>query len=142
MCMPKECPVIVYFVEKDKEIQFANYVEAAQYLGVGKWAVRDAVVKVNHPKVLRQMNVVVSPLEIDIIRKHQIKTPKHKGRGGSKVHALDLYTNEIIDTYQTIREAAMDINSRAKVTSIVGNITRCCRGKGNQAYGYKWEYAE
>ncbi len=36
----------------------------------------------------------------------------------------------------------MDINSRAKVTSIVGNITRCCRGKGNQAYGYKWEYAE
>ncbi len=31
--MPKECPVIVYFVEKDQEMQFANYVEAAQYLG-------------------------------------------------------------------------------------------------------------
>ena len=140
--MPKECPVIVYFVEKDQEMQFANYVEAAQYLGVGKWTVRDAVVNVNHPKILQRMNIIVSPLEVEVVRNHHIKTPTHPGRGGAKVNALDIYTNEIIDTYQTIKEAAMDVNSQAKITSIAGNIIRCCRGKGKQAYGYKWEYAE
>ena len=51
---------------------------------------------------------------------------------------LQLYINteQIIAKYPSAREAARQTGFSQ------GNISACCRGEYNYAYGYKWQYAD
>ncbi|MTP73642.1 hypothetical protein GMB80_11960 [Turicibacter sanguinis] len=137
MKVPKSNGVIIYFFKENKEIEFSSYVEAAKYLNVGPWIIRGAITgQQKLPKKLVELGVLVTLIETKPVRKHKQNSIKKNGRRGTKVHALDLYTNEIIDTYNTVKEAAEDVGGTRS------NITRACRGSINHAYGYKWEYAD
>lgn len=49
---------------------------------------------------------------------------------------IDKNTNEIIDEYPSIKEAARRLNIDQ------GNISKCCKDKRKTAYGYKWQYQD
>ncbi len=52
-----------------------------------------------------------------------------------KVYKVDKETDEILETYDSIAEAARDNNI------IKQEIGHCCQGKVKSYYGYKWQYA-
>lgn len=56
------------------------------------------------------------------------------GRGTKAVAMLDPNSDNIICTYQSIREASEDIN----ISSCC--ISNCCAGRNKTAGGYKWKY--
>ena len=49
---------------------------------------------------------------------------------------IDKETDEIVEEYTSMIEAARNIKSRQ------ANISNCCRGKIKSAYGFKWRYKE
>ena len=55
---------------------------------------------------------------------------------GKSVNQVDLITNEIIKTFDTISDANKFMNKTA------GNNSKCCTGKQKSAYGYKWKFTE
>lgn len=136
--VPKKVGVVVYHYLEDKELEFDSYKEASKHLGVGAWVIRDLVIGASKSsRVLKDLGVTISLIETEQVREHKVgKLPKKMGSKKIKVHALDLYTNEILDTYESTREASEDVGGHHS------NITRCCRGDIKSAYGYKWEYAE
>ena len=56
---------------------------------------------------------------------------------GKKIHKIDIHTDEILKTYNSMAEAAEDCKVKHCTC-----LTRCCMGKRKTAYGYKWKYAE
>ena len=60
--------------------------------------------------------------------------PNYK-RTNFSVRQIDIKTNEIINIYETPLEAGKAIGRKNS-----GHITDVCNGKGQTAYGYKWEY--
>ncbi len=52
-----------------------------------------------------------------------------------KVNMIDISTNEIIRTFDSILEASKELNINGS------NISMVCRGQRNFAGGYKWSYA-
>ncbi|CAH6421484.1 HNH endonuclease [uncultured virus] len=54
---------------------------------------------------------------------------------GKKINQIDLETNQILNTFSTIREAYDFLGK-----NINGQISFCCQGKIKNAYGYKWSY--
>jgi hypothetical protein len=54
---------------------------------------------------------------------------------GKKVNQLDISTNEVIKTFDSVASA-----QRAIGRSHSMGIIRCCQGKRPTAYGYKWTY--
>jgi hypothetical protein len=54
-----------------------------------------------------------------------------------RVHQIDPKTNEIINTFVSIRDAA-----RALGLTGDGNISNCCNGKAKTGRGYKWKFAD
>ena len=68
----------------------------------------------------------------------------YKGKSGitqiqsssRKIAKMDLKTNEILDTYDTIALAARENNCDAS------GISKVCRGKRNSAGGFKWKYLD
>lgn len=136
--MPKRVGVVVYHYLEDEELEFDSYKEAAKHLGVGIWVVRDSLCGTHKSsRKLEDLGVTLSFIEEKKVREHKVgKLAKRTGSRNIKVHALDLYTNEIIDTYDSTREAATDVGGKRD------SITKCCRGVIKSAYGYKWEYAE
>lgn len=61
---------------------------------------------------------------------HGAKNPKAR-----RVYQLDKSTNEILNTFETINEAAEHVHCNPSF------ITLVCRGMRNTAKGFKWEYA-
>lgn len=57
-----------------------------------------------------------------------------------KIDKLDLDGNYIC-TYNSISDAARDLNVNNNITTVCSNITQRARGNGISAYGYKWRYA-
>jgi hypothetical protein len=57
---------------------------------------------------------------------------------GKKVNQLDFRTNEILNTFDSIKYAFEFLGYEKNL----GNITNCCKGTRKTAYGYKWEYAK
>ena len=55
---------------------------------------------------------------------------------GKKINQLDLKTNEIIKTFNSISDAQRSLGVKCRM-----NISEVCRGKRIKAYGYKWGYA-
>ena len=60
------------------------------------------------------------------------------GRKPRGVKCIDLEPDEVIATFSSVSQAA---NVIGKTYARV-NITFCCQGKYNTAYGDKWEYAD
>ena len=61
-----------------------------------------------------------------------------KQREGNQTKVIK-YTldNEFVCEYDSLNEAAKSVNKNHS-----GNISNCCRGKRNNAYGFKWKYKE
>lgn len=62
--------------------------------------------------------------------------PKNKGARRKKVLQIDLQTNEIIKVWSSASEAAL------MLCVSQGNISSCCRGILQQAYGFNWKFEE
>lgn len=58
----------------------------------------------------------------------------NKNRSNS-IAVVKIKDGLVIDTYPSTREAARSVNGNS------GNISQCCRGLKNSAYGFQWEYA-
>lgn len=56
---------------------------------------------------------------------------------GKKVYKIDKNTNEILRTYNCIKDAYKELTT-AKGTGT--NIARVCKGNAKTAFGYKWKY--
>ena len=53
------------------------------------------------------------------------------------VNQIDIKTGQVIQTFESAMAAARFLGK-----SKGSHITEVCKGKGNTAYGYKWEYAK
>lgn len=61
-----------------------------------------------------------------------------KGYNHKPVYKINIETNQIIDSFDSIASAAKSISKTASKTM----ISRCCRGLYKSAYGFKWEYIQ
>lgn len=135
--MPNRTGVSLYFSETGKELEFYSITDAARYLNVSPCVIRDVVIgKRETSRVLKALNIIATKIEYEPVREIKYATPlKQNKTKKTKVRLLDLYTNEIIDEYDTVKEAAYDNGVLAS------NITKCCRGEIKYYRGYRWEYA-
>jgi len=59
------------------------------------------------------------------------------------IKQIDLTTNDVINIFPSIHEAMrflIERNENLSPLAICVNICRCCKGKRNSAYGFRWEY--
>ena len=134
--------VVVSIPREGVEKIFNSQKEAAAYLNVDRFHVWQELNSFRGgSKTLNRRGVLVMAYEdykgLTPIRCHQIKSidPKRMRRK-QRVHMLDLYTHEILDTFNSLREAADDLG-----VAYATSISRCCQGLAKSAHGYKWEYA-
>lgn len=128
--------VLVY---EGKEIRFSTQQEIAEHLNVGRGLVHATlsgeVTSLTKRGIL--LYTIAEYDELEPVRKHRIGPSKIKGgRSPRRIHMLDRYTNEILDTFSSVKEATEDL-----FVANNGYISRACR-TGDTAYGYKWEYAD
>lgn len=130
-------------INKGKEIYFTTHKDGAEKLGLTKNVVSAALY--GRSNSLDKKGISLFKIEeydnLKPVREHKISdscwtTGVSKKR---KVHMLDFYTNEILDTYDSVADAIRDLGVNEKS---IGNIGKCCRGKLSNAFGYKWEFAE
>lgn len=135
--MPKHTGVSLYFSKTGKELEFYSITDAAKYLNVSPCVIRDVVIgKRETSRVLKALNVIATKIDYEPVREIKYpKPPKQDGTRKVRVRLLDLYTNEIIDEYESIKEAAYDNGVLAS------NVSKCCRGEIKYYRGYRWEYA-
>lgn len=58
------------------------------------------------------------------------------GHGRKRVVKIDVNTNEILQIFESIREAQLSFN----ILKNTGTIGDCIRGRIKTAYGYKWKF--
>lgn len=123
---------------KDKEIRFSTLKEMARQLN----STYDIVLRTvqGRTTALSDQGVYIYPVEeydeLEPVREHKLGTPAVIRRVPRRVHMLDRYTNEILDTFASLTEAVEDLG-----VPNGGSISRACQN-GGAAYGYKWEYAD
>ena len=134
--------VVISIPRQGIEKVFNSQKEAAHYLNVDRFHVWQELNSFRGgSKRLNQQGVLVMAYEeyegLAPVRKHQIKPidPKRMRRK-QRVHMLDLYTHEILDTFDSLHQAADDLG-----LNYASSISKCCRGLSRSAHGYKWEYA-
>lgn len=69
--------------------------------------------------------------------KHAFEFGLTKITWNRKINQLDKNTGEIINTFNSIKEAFCNLGKK-----YTGTIGDCLRGRSNTAYGYKWEYVD
>jgi len=89
--------------------------------------------KINH-KDLNKHNNTINNLEWCTDSMNMIHNAVNKPEFSKKVKQINKDTNELINVYNSIKEASISTNSNN--TSII----HCCSGKYNTANGYKWSY--
>jgi len=57
---------------------------------------------------------------------------------GVKVQQIDIKTNKVIRTYNTIKQASIKLGIKNNGSAICS----VCNGRGKTAYGYKWKKVE
>ena len=134
--------VVVAFPRQGIQKIFNSQKEAADYLQVNRYHVWQEIHQFRGgSKTLNERGALVMTYEeyegLAPIRPHQTKpTNPLRKRRKQRVHMLDLYTHEILDTFPSLHQAANDLG-----IPYVTSISRCCRGLAKSAHGYKWEYA-
>ena len=135
--------VVVSIPNKGIEKIFNSQKEAAHYLNVDCFHVWQELNQFRGgSKTLNQRGILVMSYEeyegLKPVRKHQVDlSGKSRIRKKQRVHMLDLYTHEILDTFDSLHRAADDLG-----IPYVSSISRCCKGLAQSAHGYKWEYAD
>lgn len=69
--------------------------------------------------------------------KHAFEIGLTKITWGRKINQLDKNTGEVINTFDSIKEAFRNLDKK-----YTGTIGDCLRGRINTAYGYKWKYVD
>lgn len=135
--------VVVSIPREGIEKIFNSQKEAAAYLDVDRFHVWQELNQFRGgSKTLNRRGILVMSYEdyegLTPIRKHQVDlSGKSRIRKKQRVHMLDLYTHEILDTFDSLHRAADDLG-----IPYVSSISRCCKGLAQSAHGYKWEYAD
>lgn len=126
----------VVLTEDNTEHFFCTTKEIAEFLNDTKWVVL-MTLKGNSTRLVKR-GVAIFTIEeyndLKPVREHRISTEAWVTRK-RRVHKLDRYTNEILETYESLIDAAVELGGYSSV------IGKACRGKIKTAYGYKWEYA-
>lgn len=121
---------------KNKEIRFSTQKEIADHLNVSS-SVVEVTLKGENTYLVKKgilLYTLADYEELEPVREHLIGEAGVKGKK-RRVHMLDRYTHEILDTFDSITEAAEDVFAKNP-----GNISKACK-TGCVAFGYKWEYA-
>ena len=124
----------------DDIVYFSTQKEIADMFGVHESLVGATIQ--GGQTVLTRSGVLIYTLaeyeELAPIREHQIiPLPPKKSRKRA-VRMIDRYTHEILDEFESVKEACEDLG--VSYTSGYTSIYRSCNGKIPTAYGYKWEY--
>ena len=124
----------------DQVKEFETQTEAATALGIDSWHIHAALRGTKGGSRLlesRGISFVSYEEYYDLkpIRKHRVKPGDNKKKT-KRVRAIDMYTHEIIDTYNSMTEAAEDTGTHAPA------IRKSCVREGITAAGYKWEFAD
>lgn len=126
----------------DKEIYFRTMDEGAEKLNTTKWLVCGAIY--GRSNTLQRRGIMVYRIEeyegLEPVRKQRIHCSPNASVNDKRcrrVHMLDPYTCEILDTFDSIADASRDL--RVKYSS---SVSKCCRGEIPTAHGYKWEYVD
>ena len=138
--MTKPTRVIMIDANSDQVKEFETQIEAATALGIDAWHIHAALRGTKGGSRLlesRGISFVSYEEYYDLkpIRKHRVKPGDNKKKT-KRVRAIDMYTHEIIDTYNSMTEAAEDTGTHAPA------IRKSCVREGITAAGYKWEFAD
>ena len=138
--MAKPTRVIMIDANSDQVKEFETQIEAATALGIDSWHIHAALRGTKGGSRLlesRGISFVSYEEYYDLkpIRKHRVKPGDNKKKT-KRVRAIDMYTHEIIDTYNSMTEAAEDTGTHAPA------IRKSCVREGITAAGYKWEFAD
>ena len=138
--MGKSTRVVMIDANKDKVEEFETQAEAAKMLGIDPWHIHAALRGTKGgSRLLNSRGISFMFYEefhnLKSIRKQRVKSDVKRGNS-RRVHALDFYTNEIIDTYDSMTEAAEDVGVQ------VHGIRKSCIDAKFSAGGYRWEYAD
>ena len=92
---------------------------------------------VNHKDENRANNCVNNLEWCDVKYNNNYGTRIHKVKQklGKCIQMLDLYGN-VIKEFESIHDANKYLNKNVNT----GNISSCCLGNRNTAYGYRWKY--
>lgn len=136
----KPTRVIMIDANSDQVKEFETQTEAATALGIDSWHIHAALRGTKGGSRLlesRGISFVSYEEYYDLkpIRKHRVKPGDNKKKT-KRVRAIDMYTHEIIDTYNSMTEAAEDTGTHAPA------IRKSCVREGITAAGYKWEFAD
>lgn len=135
--------VVVSIPREGVERYFNSQKDAADYLGVDKFHIWSEINQHNGgSRTLQKRGVLVMTVAdyegLSPIRPHHTSSrSRFRGGKGQCVRMLDPDTHEILDCFDSLREAAEDMG-----VSYISSIVRCCKGLMKQAHGYKWEYAD
>ena len=96
----------------------------------------------NASEVARQMNVSVEAVRDTLHRSGiQVKSAQEVGKSkGTLVDQLDKKTLVVIKTFNSAREAALEVVGSGG--GAISHITDVCKRKRKSAYGYKWRFHE
>lgn len=135
----KKCSYHMYVAIKNGEVFYlTSYDDASEKLGVTRWKIFAALNGKNDCLIKMGIRIysIEEYYELSPIREQRIGPAPKTGRKRKKVNMLDPYTCEVIDTFDSLRDAADDLGEK-----FTTNIGKCCRGQIKTAHGYKWEYA-
>lgn len=138
--MAKPTRVIMIDANSDQVKEFETQTEAATALGIDSWHIHAALRGTKGGSRLlesRGISFVSYEEYYDLkpIRKHRVKPGDNKKKT-KRVRAIDMYTHEIIDTYNSMTEAAEDTGTHTPA------IRKSCVREGITAAGYKWEFVD
>ena len=136
----KPTRVIMIDANSDQVKEFETQTEAATALGIDSWHIHAALRGTKGgSRLLENKGISFVSYEeyhdLKPIREHRVR-PGDSKRKAKRVHAIDMYTHEIIDTYDSMTEAAEDTDTNAPA------IRKSCIKEGITAAGYKWEFAD
>lgn len=135
--------VVVSIPSQGIEKVFSSQKEAADWLGVDKFHVwAELNEHKSGSRTLQKRGVLVMSYAdyrgLSPVRPHRISTDsRFKGSNGQKVRMLDPDTHEVLEVFNSLREAAEDVG-----VTYISSILNCCKGRMRLAHGYKWEYAD
>lgn len=94
----------------------------------------------NAAEVARQMNICVDSVRDTLHRSgiSMLSAGEISASRGTKIDQLDKKTLQVIKTFNSLREAAMEV--KGKGGGVISHIHDACKGIRQSAYGYKWRF--